>query len=72
MPLVVVVIAWLVLIFASFGYRSPRNTVIITTIIVAALLISASLGLILEMDNPSSGLIQVSDEPLRRVMEQIR
>ncbi|MBB3018341.1 amino acid transporter [Microvirga lupini] len=72
MPLVVIVIAWLVLIFASFGYRSPRNTVIITTIIVAALLISASLGLILDMDNPSSGLIQVSDEPLRRVLEQIR
>jgi hypothetical protein len=72
MPLVVVVIAWLVLIFASFGYRSPRNTVIIATIIVAALLISASLGLILDMDNPSSGLIQVSDEPLRRVLEQIR
>jgi hypothetical protein len=70
-PLIVVVIAWLVLIFASFGYRSPRNAVIITTFIVAALLIAASLGLILDMDNPSSGLIQVSDEPLQRVLAQI-
>jgi hypothetical protein len=72
MPLIVVMIAWLILIFASFGYRSPRNAVIITTLIVAAFLISASLGLILDMDNPSSGLIQVSDEPLQRVLAQIR
>lgn len=70
-PLIVVVIAWLVLIFASFGYRSPRNTVVITTLIAAALLIAASLGLILDMDNPSSGLIQVSDGPLQRVLAQI-
>ncbi|WP_457090063.1 bestrophin-like domain [Microvirga sp. P5_D2] len=72
MPLIVVVIAWLVLIFASFGYRSPRNAVVITTLVVAAFLISASLCLILDMDNPSTGLIQVSDEPLQRVFEQIR
>jgi hypothetical protein len=71
-PLIVVMIAWLVLIFASFGYRSPRNAVIVTTIVVAAFLISASFCLILDMDNPSSGLIQVSDAPLRRVLEQIR
>lgn len=72
LPLIVVVIAWLVLIFASFGYRSPRNAVIIITFIVSSFLIAASLGLILDMDNPSSGLIQVSDEPLQRVLEQIR
>jgi hypothetical protein len=72
MPLIVVVIAWLVLIFASFGYRSPRNAVVISTLVAAALLISASLGLILDMDNPSSGLIQVSDAPLQRGLEQIR
>lgn len=70
--LIVVMIAWLVLIFASFGYRSPRNAVIITTLIVSAFLISASLCLILDMDNPSTGLIQVSDAPLQRVLDQIR
>lgn len=72
MPLIVVMIAWLILIFASFGFRSPRNAVVIGTLISAAFLISASLCLILDMDNPSSGLIQVSDEPLQRVLEQIR
>jgi hypothetical protein len=71
-PLIIVMIAWLVLIFASFGFRSPRNAVVIGTLVSAALLISASLCLILDMDNPSSGLIQVSDEPLQRVLEQIR
>ena len=60
------------MIFASFGYRSPRNTVIISTLVAAAFLISASLCLILDMDNPSTGLIQVSNEPLQRVLEQIR
>lgn len=71
-PLIVLVIAWLILIFASFGYRSPRNAVIITTLIGSAFLISASLYLVLDMDDPSSGLIQVSSEPLRRVLAELQ
>jgi hypothetical protein len=72
LSLVVIVVAWLVLVFTTFGYRSPRNAVIVTTLVLSAFLLSASLYVILDMDNPSTGLIQVSDEPLHRVLAEIR
>lgn len=59
-------IAWLTLIFASFGYRAPRNAIVVSIFLVSALLISVSIYLVLDMDTPFSGPIQVSDEPLRR------
>lgn len=69
--MIAILIAWLVLIFASLGYRAPANAVVITAVFAAALLISASLYLIIDMNTPFTGTIQVSDHPLRRVLEEI-
>jgi hypothetical protein len=68
----VMLVAWLVLIFASLGYRAPRNAVVVTTLVVAAFLIAASIYLILDMDVPFSGPIQISPAPLQRAEEQLR
>lgn len=68
----VMLVAWLILIFASYGYRAPRNLVVVTTLTVAALLIAGSIYLILDMDVPFSGPIQVSPAPLLRAEEQLR
>ena len=68
----IMLIAWLVLIFASFGFLAQRNAVTISTLVVAALLISASVYLILDMDVPFSGPIQISLAPLQRAAEQMR
>jgi len=70
--LLVVVVAWLMLIFGSFGYRAPRNVVVLATFVVAAFLLSAAVYLILDMGSPFSGPIQISPEPLMRVKEQLR
>src|SRR5262249_45046219 len=35
-------VLWLAIIFASFGYRAPRNTIVTASLCLAALLISAS------------------------------
>jgi len=70
--LITVVILWLAIIFASFGYRAPRNTVVKTTLCIAALLISAALYLILDMDRPSSSLTQASSVPFQRALTQLR
>ncbi len=71
-PLIVMLLAWLILIFASFGYRAPRNIIIVAMFIIAAFLISASIYLVLDMDIPFSGLIQISDLPLRRALAEIQ
>jgi hypothetical protein len=68
----VMLVAWLVLIFASFGYRAPQNAVVVTTLVVAAFLIAGSIYLILDMKNPFSGSIQISQAPLQRAEEQLR
>lgn len=68
---VVMLVAWLVLIFASFGYRAPRNPVAVSTLVVAALLIAASIYLIMDMSEPFSGPIQISPAPLQRAEQQL-
>ncbi len=72
-PLVVMLIAWLALIFASLGFRAPRNTVVTTAFLVAAVLLSSTLYLILEMDTPATGLVmEVSNAPFQRALEVLQ
>ncbi len=71
-PFLVMLVAWLVLVFASFGYRAPRNAVVATTLVVSAFLIAGSIYLILDMNVPFSGPIKISPAPLQRAEEQLR
>lgn len=70
-PLIVMLSAWLMLIFTSFGYRAPRNPVVACTMIAAAALVSGAIYLILDMGQPNSGPIRVSSEPLERVVAEL-
>jgi hypothetical protein len=60
-----------VLIFGSFGYRAPRNALVLMTLVGAAFLITTSIYLVLDMDVPFSGPIQVSPAPLLRAADQM-
>jgi hypothetical protein len=68
-PLVVMLIVWLAAIFASFGYQAPRNRVVAASFALAALLMSAALFLILDMDQPLFGLVKTSNTPFERALE---
>jgi hypothetical protein len=70
-PFLVVVIFWLTIIFGSFGLFAPRNIVAFVTLVVCALSVSGALFLILELDRPFEGMIQISSEPLRNALEQL-
>jgi hypothetical protein len=71
-PLITVVILWLAIIFASFGYRAPHNTIVTASFFLAALLISATLYLILDMDTPASSMTQASSLPFQRALAQLQ
>jgi hypothetical protein len=71
-PLIVMLIIWLMLIFASFGYQAPRNRIVTSSFIVAAFLVSAALYLILDMDAPVSGLAKTSNVPFQRALTQLQ
>jgi len=60
-----VVIFWLMATFASFGLYAPRNATVLFGLLIAALSVAAAVFLIVELDGPFDGLIQVSGEPLR-------
>lgn len=70
-PLIALLVAWLTLIFASFGFRAPRNATIVGTFIVSAALVASAIYLILDMDAPFSGPIQVSPAPLERALAEL-
>ena len=71
-PLTAMLIIWLVTIFASFGYQAPRNGAVAASFALVALLMSAALYLILEMDEPISGLITISKAPFEKALQQFQ
>ncbi|TPN76044.1 DUF4239 domain-containing protein [Mesorhizobium sp. CU2] len=70
-PLIVLLVAWLTLIFASFGFRAPRNGTIVFTCLASGTLVAAAIYLIIDMDSPFSGPIQVSPAPLQRALAEM-
>jgi hypothetical protein len=70
-PLIILLILWLAIIFASFGYRAPRNTTVTVSFFLAALLISATLYLIVDMDTATTGMIQASNVPFQQAFSQL-
>ena len=70
-PFLVVMVFWLALILGSFGLFAPSTPTALLSLLVCALAVSSAILLILELDHPFGGLIQVSGEPLRRTLEQL-
>lgn len=71
MPFLLVVVFWLTIIFISFGLFAPINTTVIATLLVCALSVSGAIFLILELDRPFEGLLQISSAPLRNALGQL-
>lgn len=67
-PLLVMVVVWLAIIFLSFGLFAPTNKTVVVTMIIVSLLVSSALFLILELDRPFDGMIQVSSAPIRNAL----
>lgn len=70
-PLVVAVVLWLAIIFLSFGLFAPANKTVIATMLIVALSVASALFLILELDRPFDGLIQISSSPMRKVLSRL-
>ncbi len=63
-PLLIVVICWLSFIFLSFGVFAPGNPVTITSLLIAAASVAGAVFLILELDRPFTGYIEIPREIL--------
>jgi len=69
---VVVLIAWLSALFTSFGILAPPNATAYGALLVCAVSISCAVFLILELNRPLQGAIQVSIVPLQKASSMMR
>ena len=70
-PFLAVVVLWLALMFAGLGLLAARNGTVVVVSLAVALAVSAAIFLILELDTPYSGLITLSDAPLRLAVQHL-
>lgn len=70
-PLLAIVVFWLAIIFVSFGLFAPHNASVTAAFLLAALSVAGSVFLILEMDQPYSGLIKIPSTALQTALGQL-
>ena len=71
MPFLVLLVFWVTIIFLSFGLFAPPNATVIATLLLCALSVSGAIYLILELDRPFAGLLQLSDASLRNAIAHL-
>jgi hypothetical protein len=70
-PFLVVLVFWLASLFASFSMFTRPNATVVVALLFCALSVAGAIFLILELDRPYGGLIQLSSEPLTRALAQL-
>ena len=64
-PFLIVLVGWLALIFASISLFAESNARTIAILCIFSFAASAAIFLILELSQPFTGLMMISDQPLR-------
>lgn len=69
--MLVILDCWLMILFFSFALFAPRNLTVIIALLVAALSVSGGILLILELDQPFVGFIQIPQAPMQRLLGEL-
>jgi hypothetical protein len=67
-PFLVIVTFWLAVLYLSFGLFAPRNATALAALLVSAASVAGAMFLILDLDHPFSGFMQIPDTPLRNAL----
>jgi hypothetical protein len=70
-PFLVVVVSWLTILFFGFGLFARFNATVAAAFFVGSLSVAGAISLILQMNQPYAGWLQVSSAPLRAALAQI-
>ena len=71
MPFLILLIFWVTVIFLSFGLFAPANPTVVATLLLCAVSVAGAIFLILELDRPFEGLIQISSAPMRDALNHL-
>ena len=69
--MLIVLIAWLAIIFTSVGLFAPPNGTVIVALMLSALSVAGAIFLIMELDMPFDGVIQISPAPMRNALNHL-
>jgi hypothetical protein len=64
-PFLIILVFWLGAIFVSFTLFAQTNLIVMTSLFVCALSFACAIFLVLELDNPFTGLMGISSTTLR-------
>ena len=64
-PFLLIVVFWLTVLYLSFGLFARANRIAFITLLVSAVSVAGAMFLVLDLDHPFSGLMQIPDTPLR-------
>ncbi len=70
-PFLVVLVFWLAFLFVGFGLFARVNATVLAALTIGALSVAGAIFLILEMNSPYSGVMRISDAPIRDVLRQM-
>jgi len=70
-PFLIVLISWLAVLFFGFGLFTRINATVVVALVVGCLSVTGAIFLILEMNQPYGGWMQVSSAPLRDALAQM-
>ncbi len=71
LPLLVVVVSWLAVIFASFGLFVSPNSTVVVVLALGAIAVSSAVFIILEMYKPFSGILRISPIPILDALSEM-
>jgi hypothetical protein len=66
-----ILVSWITIIFASFGLNAPRNATVMAAYLVCSVAIGGAVFLIIEMDNPFQGPLQIPRAPMANALVQM-
>ena len=67
-PFMIVLVLWLMFIFASFSMSAKANPTLVIVLFICAFSAASAIYLIVELGQPFDGLMQIPSEPLRQAL----
>jgi hypothetical protein len=70
-PLLIIVVAWALLLFCGFGVISGLNATSVVALALGAFAVATAIFLILELNRPFSGLLQVPTTSIEATLKAL-
>ena len=71
-PFLLVLVFWLTVLFLGFGLFTRRNATVVVALALGALSVGGATFLILDLNRPYSGVMQISIDPIRNALNQMK